>query len=300
MTNFATYEVTPDLDVYNLADGLLFDIAEQAKFEVPSPDERNEHSEAYLEDSLSKVGPDRELQQNISAVRAALGPNSRLVIADWIERSGIMVPVERGFMSETPVPEKFDTLFWSGGVANWMMRRLAMTQRFDPNNVGRVVLPFSTREMKPGEHQLVATYQKEHDGLPTEYDFANRFIKPMLHLVGFAGDQVIIMNTGKSKGDDVLKAAFADEKTDLLSDQIVVVSNAPNAIQAAGQLRFAGKDSDSSFDANNDQLFMVSDSFPLARNGEPTKTHQNPETALGQLYRNALFLERNKPTRASS
>ena len=286
MADFSNYELGPGLDVYRLADGLLPVVAAAADFDLTkTPTAEN------LGALVGKVGPDKELQKNIGVVRDALGPEAKEQIADWIESSGILFPVERGFVDNIALPEKTDAIVWSGGVANWMLRRAAFTQRFDPENVGRVFLPLGNRKMKPGEHQLVKTYEKQRGKLPTEYEFARTYVLGGLMVAGFE-PKPKILPVGENDGDKILDALF-EREPDLLDGTITVVSNAPNAIQAAGQLRLAAVRADVSFDMRGDQLFMASDSIPLARQGESAKTHQNPETALGQLVRNALFLQKN-------
>lgn len=288
MSDFSTYELSPELNVYDLANGLLPEVAQAAGFELaPQPEASN------LGAFIGKVGPDKELQKNIGVVKEALGDNATGQIADWIDRSGVLFPVERGFVRDTDLPGRTDALVWGGGVANWMLRRAALAQRFDPETVGRVYLPLGNRKMKPVEHQLVATYAKEHGRLPTEYEFARAYLLGGLMLAGFTPKPKIIP-VGSGNGDKVLETLFAREPQ-LLDGTVTVVANAPNAIQAAGQLRLAARKSDASFDSTGEQLFMASDSIPLARRGEATKTHQNPESALGQLIRNALFLEKNRP-----
>lgn len=291
MANFANYRLGPELDVFRLADGLLYEIADVADLDPPGTFAA---TEAKLEELVFRVGPERELQKNIEHIREMLGENATEQMADWIDRSGVMTPVERGFMHNKSVPEQVDSLVWGGGVANWMLRRMAMTQRFDPEAFGKLYLPMSTRKMKDTEHQLVAQYKKEHNRQPTEYDFAMRFVRPILIHGGIQPAQIEVVDTQESDGDEVLKT-FLHGNRQLFDSTVVVVANAPNAIQAAGQLRVAARSLDPTFDSTGDQLFMVSDSFPLARAGEKPATHQNPATALGQLARNALFLQRNMP-----
>lgn len=286
--DFANYELTADLDVHDLAGGLIRTVATAAGYELSeTPDAAN------LGLLIGRVGPDKELQQNIGTVREALGGQATGLIADWIELSGIMQPVERSFMHDTPLPEETDALIWGGGVVNWMLRRAAVAQRFDPERVGRIYLPMGNRVTKPSEHQLVATHARKHGRAPKEYEFARAYLLGGLTLAGFEPKpKVVPVATGD--GDAVLRTFFGREPQ-LLDGTITVAANAPNAIQAAGQLRVAARSVDPHFDSGGDQLFMASDSFPLARHGEPAKTNQNPETALGQLVRNALFLERNRP-----
>ena len=155
-------------------------------------------------------------------------------------------------------------------------------------------MPVGNREMKPAEHQMVKTYEKRHGKFPTETDFAETYLRGLLEVAGFGGDKVQVVPVKDNNGDRILDALF-DRRPELLSGSITVVTNAPNAIQAAGQLRAVARRTDEQFDSDGDQLFMVSDSIQLARRGEAPKTHQNPETALVQLMRNALFLQRNIP-----
>lgn len=288
MSDFSNYELSPDLNIYELADGMVPEIAQAAGYELTeTPNAEN------LGNLIAKVGPDKELQKNISVVREALGDDARDQIADWIDRSNVMHPVDRSFMRSESYPGmQFDSIVFTGGVANWMLRRTMHTLRFDPvNDVAghRVVLPIGNREMKPAEHPLVETFMRREHVAPTEADFANYFLKGLMEKAGF---RVELIAVDSNKGDEIMDGLFADQPV-LLDQQVLVVSNAPNAIQAAGELRLAGKKVDASYDNTGVQVFMNQDSFPLARRGESPKTHQNPETALGQLVRNALYLQRN-------
>jgi hypothetical protein len=308
-TNFANYELPTNgqpFEVHNLANQLLPRIVRAANFTVIAENPKTSSSEQKPfvlsavadEENLGQLvgllGPAKELQQNIKLVEQALGEGAPDQIADWVEESGIMAPVERGFMTPRTVAEgegaDRPVLYFGGGVANWQLRRVGVAERFDPAVVSRIVLGFGTREMKPGEHQLVATYANRHEGkLPTEAAFAHEFIVPRLSLAGF---KVEVPEIDSNNGDTILDA-LVEQDPSLLDEHIIVVANAPNAIQAAGQLRIAARKVDSSFDSTGEQLSVVSDSFPLARHGEAPKTHQNPKTALAQLARNALFLARN-------
>ena len=282
MSDFSNYQSGEAL--YGLADNLLPEIADSIGFSLAERPEVSNISEL-----ISVVGPDKELQKNISVVREVLGEDAKDQIADWIERSGIMYPVERGLVSPVAVPDSVDTVIINGGVANWMLRRTAVVQRLDPEKVGQVVLPIGNRTMANVEHQLVASYEKKFGQRPTESQFAERYLLGSLALMGFDA-QLIAVESGR--GNEVLDALVATNPS-TLDGTVVVASNAPNAIQAAGELRLAGQRSRANFDSAGEQVFMVSDSFPVARHGEAAKTHQNPETALGQLFRNAYFLVKN-------
>jgi hypothetical protein len=60
---------------------------------------------------------------------------------------------------------------------------------------------------------------------------------------------------------------------------LLIICNAGNWIKNGGQIRRADK-------SQQLKIFVVSDSIPLAKNGEPPETHQNPLTAINQLARN--------------
>jgi hypothetical protein len=282
--NFSNYELGDS--VYELADGLLPEIASAAGHELASqPDAEN------IGSLIGKIGPDKELQKNISVVREALGTDARDQIAGWIERAGIMAPLDRSFAVNVERPDATDAIVLTGGVANWMMRRAMQGIRLDPAKHGSVLMAAGSRQMGAGEHQLVASFAREHDGnMPTEAQFADRFTRQMFEMAEFDFSLVEVAGGG---GDHVAAELFAAHP-ELSEQTITVVSNAPNGIQAAGELRLAGRNLRADFDSNGDQVYVYTDSFPLARNGEKPATHQNPETALGQLARNALYLVRNQ------
>lgn len=283
--DFSNYELSSDLNVHALAGGLLPEIAEAVGFKLAEqPDEQN------LEQFIGKVAPEKEFRQNIGIARQALGGGAEEKIAGWIERSGILSSLERSFIHNSEPPSRIDTIVWGGGVANWMLRRAAMTQRVDPEKVDRVLLPMGKRRMRPEEHQLVETYGRRTGELPTEADFAGTYIRGSLALAGF---EVEVIEIDDEDGDSISDSLFRMAPI-LLEDTLMVVGNAPNTVQAAGQLRMAARRLEDGFDSTGEQLFMTGDSIPLARHGETSKTYQDPETALGQLIRNALFLERNR------
>lgn len=285
---FATYDMervrSNPTEVYDLSDGLLPEIAQTAGYELaPEP------TEANLSGLIAAVGPAKELQANIQTVKDRFGADATQKIADWIDRSEIMAPVERPFGKNTPISGKIDAIVFSGGVANWMLRRTAVTEQIDADKVGSVVLPMGNREMKPVEHALVREFARVEGRFPTEAEFGQRYLLGRLAAAGFRAE-VVPVDSGN--GDQVLDALWV-AKPELSNGTMLVAANAPNAVQAAGQVRLSARRADAAFDKAFDQLYMASDSFPIARHGEKPKTHQNPETALGQLVRNALFIHKN-------
>lgn len=270
---------------YRLGNGVLLEMAISFNCDLgTSP------SEEGLSRLIAKVGPHAELQRNIEHVSEVLGPNAVDIAADWLDRSGVMDAVSGSFLrlGSGTVPEFIDAVVWSGGVANWQLRRLMTTLRLDPTTVGRVVLAMGNRLMGVGEHQLVATYARKTEKPPREFKFAQTQIVPILEAASFNTELLVVDN---SNGDEVYRALFR-EFPELLRGTILTVGNAPNTIQGAGQLRAIAREARADFDADGQQLFVVGDHFPVARRGEDKATHQNPLSGLGQLARNALFLYR--------
>lgn len=283
MADFSNYELGDN--VYELANGLLLRMAEAARYDLGL-----EPSEVAISGLIGRYGPEKELQKNISLVKEILGPDSTRITADWVDESGALHPVNRSFAHDTRPPEKVDAVVWSGGVANWLLRRTGVTERLDPTKVGSVLLPVGNLQMSPGQHQLVATYARLHGKLPTQADFVETYVTGRLKLADFRYE---VIQVEEEKGDKILDALF-EAKPELLGQTVLVAANAPNSIQAAGEVRLSAKKRNPEFDRAGDQLFMVSDTIPVARRGESTATHQNPDSALGQIARNALFLHRNR------
>lgn len=284
--NFSNYQLSDN--VYELAGGLLPDMAEALDFDLGE-----EPSEDAISRFVGHIGPAKELQENIGLVQQRLGTEASAIslAAGWTERSGVLAPVHRSFANpEIAVPSEFDTAIITGGVARWMLRRAARIRdlaEVSGQNFGEVLVAAGTRQMKENEHASVARLAELSGQLPTEADFAEGVIVPRLQAAGLAARAVRI---GTSVGDEAMKeVAHAIQNR----DTVLVAANAPAAIQTAGQLRVAAKDNRADFDTTGEQLFVTGDGFPLARHGESAATHQNPYTALGQIARNALFLQRN-------
>lgn len=279
-------------------------------------------TEAQLKDFIGDVGKKRELQENIGQVSQKLGKDATEIMADWVDRSGVLRPVERAFADPTiPLPKKIGIVVVQADVvANWMLRRKGQAERLDPEAVDELVLVVGTRTVKPAEHQLAATINRNKRraaGLPEEkdepkpttdeekqkqkeereafYPPAAEFLKRLRIVEGLEAAQfnATLLETGVSRGNDVLDELIA-QRPELLETTVMAIGNAPSTIQAAGQLQDAARRADPSFNSNGDQLFMRGDTVEVARHGEKTATHQNPETALAQIARNAKYIHSNK------
>lgn len=280
--DFSDYQLGDD--VYSLGGGVIPEIAAAANYELTS----GQAAQDVLPGLIGAVGPDKELQKNIGRVKQFLGDDAVQTAADWVERSGVLKPVERSFVQPGQLPDEIDSLLINGGVARWMLRRAAIAEQYSPERIGRIILPLGIRQMGKVEHQLVTTLETKNGVKPTEQQFASEYLVGRLSLAGFKVELIPVESTD---GDSILQELFTQYKS-LTEGTMLVAGNAPSVIQSAGQVRLAARSAASSFDSNGDQLFMAGDTIQVARNGEKPATHQDPYTALGQIARNALFLSR--------
>jgi hypothetical protein len=298
--DFSNYDLERD-NIYELAGGVVPEIAAAADFDLREEpaghegqlEEPAQPAEKPLRGLVGALGPDKELQKNIGRVKEALGEDALEVAIEWEERAGLMYPVKRAYVKDTSIPQtKNKKGVINGGTASWMLRRRNEAERLDPEeDIEEIVLAAGNREMSITEHPLVATYQRKHGKLPTEADFLEKYVADHLRSLGHTVEPVVRADSTSAK--EVFNTLIA-ERPDILNNIVVVIANAPNAIQAAGQLRLGARRADAAFDSNGDQLFMQSDSFPLARRSESKATHQDPFSGLSQLLRNALILYQNQ------
>src|ERR1700691_3493634 len=103
-STFANYRIdnTNPQDVYGIGavdagPGVIQDMALAFSHDLATPP-----TEENLGELMRVVGPAKELQKNIEGVQAVLGTtNSAVVIArSWVDQTGLLVPVERSYISE--------------------------------------------------------------------------------------------------------------------------------------------------------------------------------------------------------
>ncbi len=242
----------------------------------PFPDVDN------LGELIGKVGPGKELQSNIEGVREVLGTveDATGIARGWSMRSGLLVPVERSFMTAELDGDVLDLAVMSGAARNWMKRREA---RLVSLNGAR---PIDGGALLVGGNRLMKAIEGDdvEEGM-TEADYQKHVLAPQLGELGIA---TTLLRVDSGVGDDVMKAAAEKvrEMVGLAESRITVVSNAAAWPQNAGQFRRAARSLDSRFDMDANQLVVVSDEFALGTGEEPTSTHQNPFSAIGQIARN--------------
>jgi hypothetical protein len=249
-----------------------------------TPDETN------LGELIKSVGPAKELQNNIALVRDILGTDQDAVsiARSWSERSGLLTPVERSYFTAEQLEGRVGLAVITGGVRNWMARRAQRLETLvHERGVDSVLLVAGNREMKATEGPDV------EEGM-SEADYMENIVARKISGLGIANN---LIRVDSGVGDQVMEAGVV-QTFELVSDEsarIAVVSNAGAWVQNVGQFRRAAiNKAGRQFDERGDQIFAVSDGFPLGTGEEPTATHQNPFTALGQIARNAQELVRHK------
>ena len=117
-------------------------------------------------------------------------------------------------------------------------------------------------------------------------------IKPKLGKAGVIVSSVIGADSGV--GDDVAEA-FVEYGISSKARNVLVVSNAGAWVQNAGQIKRAMmRRLQLDEELPDNELFVISDEFPLGTGVEPAATHQNPLSALGQIARNAQEFVRHQ------
>jgi len=286
--DFGNYDLRnmPENGVFGLSDDLLKDMAEGFGYE--GFQHLEQPTEASLREFVGVAGKAKTLQDNIARTEEQLGVrgNANEMAIGWVKRAGIMVPMDRSFVHpEVSTPKQLDMALITGGVARWVLRRAdrLIALKESGVDIGRVVLAAGKRDMGAAEHDLVAGWPFR--GTPTEQNFMRKIVADKLEVAGIAADVLAI---DSQKGDEVM--AEVVDRTGLTGKRTVVVGNTPNGVQNAGALRAAAREADPTYDLRGNQLYVVTDKFPLAEQGQPPATHQNPLTALGQIARNALYL----------
>lgn len=279
---FGNFNIQTD-NVYDIGDGVIPEMAGVFEHDLSEKPE-----EANLGTLISKVGPAKTFLDNLTVVRNVLGENTESLdmAIDWVDRSGLLVQVERSFVDPSlRLPDTIGTAIISGGVRNWMQRRSELLDKISSNvAIERVLLVAGNRVMNPVEGVDVL------QGM-TEAEYMEAIIRAKLIALG-RFPVIDTLSIDSTEGLEVLRQAVV--KVGNVATTLVV-GNAGNVIQNAGQYRRAGISTyGPSFDSRGNQLFMISDEFPVARHGEPAITHQNPYMALGQIARNAQELVRHQ------
>ncbi len=277
---FTNYDLTrPHENIYEIGSGVVPEIAQAFGHTLAT-----QQYEQDLGELIGVVGPAKELQENIGLVQERLGKDNRAVdiARGWVERSGLLTAVDRPYLHAGELPETYEIAVITGGVRNWMQRRANVLDNVSDANVNKVLLAAGNRTMKPVEGEDV------EEGM-TEADYMENVIAQPMADKGYGVD---MLRVDSAIGNEVA-LAVAEYLGRLAGAKLLVLTNAGNWVQNAGQLRRAIRKEDSAFDEHGNQLFVVSDTFPLGTGVEPISTHQNPFSALGIILKNAQELVRH-------
>lgn len=268
--------------------GVVQEIASAFEYELG-----DKPSVEKLGELLKQGAPAKELQENIGRIQEALGTDKDAVgiARGWVERSGLLVPVQRSYVTAEATTDPVDLAVISGGVRNWIQRRAGRLVELNAESgVKHALLVAGNRVMKPGEGPDV------EEGM-TEADYMESVILPNL-TAGERGIPTTFVAVDSDVGDEVMQRGVQSITesglADLGTERVAVVSNAGAWVQNTGQFRRAVMSLiDMTYDYEGGRLVAVSDDFKLGTGAEPTSTHQNPFSAAGQIIRNSQELARH-------
>lgn len=270
-------------NVYDLAGGLIADLADRFNVELENQPDTN-----AIQQVLDIVGTNKVLRDN-----PEINVLSKEEKADFVERSGVQKALKRSLWSpDIQLDESVDLIMFSGGVVNWMDRisKLVVDLSLDkPVYIlgGNRSLTSPTEITNP----KVIDYQQEYGQYPDEFGYICKYIIPSLI---YEGIDVRPFKFATNNADDMLKMLLLEEKN-ILKSKVAMLRVANAGVIMAIQLRQAARHLRSDFDANKDQpqLFIATDSLDVARTEEQDSDplhFQKADTALRQILLTAKKL----------
>ena len=223
---FANYDLRqPHSSVYEIGGGVVPEIAQAFGHSLD-----REPNDINLGSLIGVVGPAKELQENIGLVRGRLGTDKGAVdiARGWIERSGLLTPVERPYTRVGDTPDMYDFAVITGGVRNWMQRRANVLDSVTDTSVSKVLLAAGNRTMKAKEGEDV------EEGM-TEADYMKNIIAQSMSEKGYDVD---FLRVESASGNEVM-ATMANDLGKIAGKKLLILTNAGNWMQNAGQLRRA-------------------------------------------------------------
>lgn len=293
--NFSTFHLGDDPG--KLAGGLIYKVADGMGIKLGS--EVNPDAYGKL---VGALGPSKVLRENEPNIIWDVASAAQLV-----EDSGIQQPLDRSlWMPDIETPNSAPRLA-TGAVANWQDRTIekVLTKHV---GAGELWLPTGTREMgSPTErtNANVAAFNLTEKRNPTEVEYAAHYVVPKALKAGFTGIHIEKYVSRDEKGDEKVASGdeiandFAVTHPELFDQrgQLAVARVANAGVQLAMQFRKAVRTQlpASRFDADKDspQLFILTDTLPVATNEEQLrdpKHFQSPYTALRQTALTAKLL----------
>ncbi len=291
-SNFELYELSQEPHwAHEIADGVVTEMAEVFGVQLSQTPTSEE-----LGQLVGAVGTSKVLQENIGQVQDALGTddNALEIAADWAERSGVQKPLDRSLWTPSCRAMWVDLQVISGAVANWQDRTATLLETTQYSE--KVAIPVGNRLMDTKTELVnpnIVAFKEANNRLPTESMYAEDVIKPRLERAGFE----VLISPYDTKNGDEIAGSFVRDFPDLytVGENLTFVRVANAGIQLAVQFRKEIKDIKSNFDSNdNPQLFVLTDTFPVARTEEQAKdpvNFQNPMTAIRQAALTAKLLQ---------
>jgi hypothetical protein len=271
--NFNNFELRSD-NVYQLSGGLIPEVADALEVRIGS-----EPNSDDMQAIMRAVGTNKVLRNN----QEITGIN-RDQMAGFVERSGVQEVLFRSFWTPDHEPKDSDRDFLIvSGVANWQDRVADLLKREWSGGLrvrslaGNRVMDSGTEQTNPHVQHMLETF----DRYPEESEYAGSVIVPDLRV---ARHEVLPMAFPTGNADAMLEQFFA--KNPALLDKRLVVARVANAgIIMAAQVRAAARKFSSSYDADrtNPQLFVMTDSLPVARTDEQEKDPKNFQKAQPAL-----------------
>ena len=280
--NFNTFHFGDN--VYQLANELIPQIAERLDFPLSQ-----EPNSAELFDLVGKIGKNKVLRDNteITAI-------DRDTQVGFVEQSGIQAPMNRSLIDPDERVDSLsvDAFVLTGGVANWQDRGGVLVRDFPLFKpvyfaVGQRLMDTATEVVNPN----VIGLKDKLGRYPTEAEYAQLVVGS--ELLG-SGEPVTLTVSSSTDGEEIARSFFEDN-TELLDRSLAFARVANAGIQFATQMRKAAQLLDPSFDTslNSPQVYILTDSLPVARNEEqesqPTK-YQKAATAMRQIALSAKLL----------
>jgi len=291
--NFANFELGDD--VHKLADGLILELAE--RLDIPLSNEPNIEELSKL---VGAVGENKVLRNNRELYAIDLETQ-----VDLVERSGVQEKLNRSLWSPDKDISEAKFIVQTGAVANWMDRgeqivmenssfgtKIAYTLPGVIFATGNRVMDSSTEQTN--EH--VEQFYKLNGRHPTEYEYgrsiASRLKNDNMRMCGPIFSQVLEVDT--QNGEQVAESLFSTYPK-LLDSKIAFARAANAGIHLAIQMRQAAQKQRADYDSDpsDPQVFVLTDSFPIARNYEQVdkpREYQNAQTALRQVAITAKLL----------
>lgn len=273
-------------NVYELAGGLIPEVAERLDVKLgvePNSDD--------LWNLVGRIGSNKVLRDNEEIVAIDRGGAVELV-----ELSGVQKPLNRSLWTPDISGDLADTFVLAGAVANWQDRAADAVINRSPQSLARAVrYAAGSRVMDTATEQANPNVQLmfERDGqYPTEGRYA---VSTHFSRISGEADLPVHMSTHSTQNGDEIAAELFESSPHLLDQRLAFVRVANAGIQLAVQMRRAARAIRKDFDADpeNPQVFIVTDTFPLARTeaeDSRPREFQKASTALRQVALTAKLL----------